>query len=80
MNAYLEQRFTAVPPPDEEIGRYYRDYADLYTRNGVLMTFDAARPEIVQVLAAESRRAMVNDWVAGLRRRADVRVAAGSAR
>ena len=80
MNAYLEQRFTAVPPPEDEIGRYYREHPDLYTRNGVLMTFDAARPEIVQVLAAESRRAMVNDWVAGLRRRADVRVAAGSAR
>jgi hypothetical protein len=76
MNAYLDQRFTSVPPPEEEIGRYYREHPDLYTRGGVLMPFEAARPEIVQLLTAQARRTLVNDWVAGLRRRADVRVAA----
>ena len=76
MNAYLDQRFTSVPPGEEEIGRYYRDHPDLYTRNGLLMPFDAARPEIVQVLTAQGRRTLVNDWVTGLRRRADVRIAA----
>ncbi len=75
MNAYLDQRFTTVPPPEEEIGRYYREHPELYTRNGVLMPFESARSEIVQVLAAQGRRALVNDWVAGLRRRADVRMA-----
>jgi len=76
MNAYLDQRFTSVPPGEEEIGRYYRDHPDLYTRNGVLRPFDAARPEIVQTLTAQGRRTLVNDWVASLRRRADVRIAA----
>jgi hypothetical protein len=76
MNAYLDQRFTSVPPPEDELGRYYREHPDLYTRNGVLMPFDAARPEIVRLLTAQSRRTLVNDWVAGLRRRADVRIAA----
>jgi hypothetical protein len=76
MNAYLDQRFTSVPPPEEEIGRYYREHPDLYTRNGVLMPFEAARPQIVQLLTAQGRRTLVNDWVAGLRRRADLRVAA----
>jgi hypothetical protein len=76
MNAYLNQRFTSVPPAEEEIGRYYRDHPDLYTRNGVLMPFDAARQEIVQVLTVQGRRTLVNDWVTGLRRRADVRIAA----
>jgi len=76
MNAYLDQRFTSVPPPEDELGRYYREHPDLYTQNGVLMPFDAARAEIVRLLTAQSRRTLVNDWVAGLRRRADVRIAA----
>jgi hypothetical protein len=76
MNAYLDQRFTALPPPEEEIGRYYREHPGLYTRNGVLVPFETARPEIIEALAAQARRDLVNDWVAGLRRRADVRVAA----
>jgi len=76
MNAYLDQRFTSIPPPEDELGRYYREHPDLYTQNGVLMPFDAARAEIVRLLTAQSRRTLVNDWVAGLRRRADVRIAA----
>ena len=75
MTAYLDQRFTPVPPPEEEIGRYYREHPDLYTRNGVLVPFETARSEIVQALMAQSRSDLVNDWVTGLRRRADVRVA-----
>jgi len=76
MTAYLDQRFTPVPPPEEEIDRYYRAHPDLYTRNGVLVPFETARSEIVQALMAQARRDLVNDWVTGLRRRADVRVAA----
>jgi hypothetical protein len=75
MSAYLAQRFTTLPPPEEEIVKYYREHPELYTRNGVLMPFESARSEIVQVLTAQGHRALVNDWVAGLRRRADVRVA-----
>jgi len=74
MNAYLDQRFTSVPPADEEIGRYYREHPDRYARDGVLMPFETARPEIVRLLTAQSRGALVQDWVTGLRRRADVRV------
>ena len=65
----------SVPPGEDEVDRYYREHPDLYTRNGVLVPFDAARPEIVQVLTAQVRRTLVNDWVTGLRRRADVRIA-----
>jgi hypothetical protein len=75
MNAYLDQRFTTGPPPEDDIGRYYREHPDLYTRNGALMPFETARSQIVQALAAQIRQNLVNDWVAGLRRRADVRVA-----
>jgi hypothetical protein len=76
MNAYLGQRFITGPPPEEEIGRYYREHPDLYTRNGALMPFETARAEIVQTLTIQGRRALIDDWVAGLRRRADVRVVA----
>jgi hypothetical protein len=77
MNAYLDQRFTSVPPADEEVGRYYREHPDLYTRDGVLLPFETARPEIARLLSAQSRGALVQDWVNGLRRRADVRVSGG---
>ena len=40
MTAYLDQRFTSVPPPEEEIGRYYREHSELFTRNGVLLPFE----------------------------------------
>jgi hypothetical protein len=74
MNAYLDQRFTSIPPADEEIGRYYREHPDLYTRDGSLIPFETARPEIVRLLTAQSRGALVQDWLSGLRRRADIRI------
>ena len=80
MAAYLEQRFTAIPPPEEEIDRYYREHPDRFTRDGVLIPLEDARPAIVQALAAQGREALVGEWLAGLRRRADIRVAATSIR
>jgi hypothetical protein len=75
MAAYLDQRFTTVPPPEEEVGRYYREHSELYTRNGVPIPFETARPEIIQLLTSQNRQAVVDEWLTGLRRRADVRVA-----
>jgi parvulin-like peptidyl-prolyl isomerase len=75
MAAYLEQRFTTIPPPDDAIERYYREHPDRFTRDGVLIPFDDARPAIVQALSSQGREALVGEWLAGLRRRADVRVA-----
>jgi hypothetical protein len=80
MTAYLDQRFTTGPPPEEEIGRHYREHPELYTRNGVLLPFESARSEIVEALTAQGRRTLVDDWVSGLRRRADVRTAPQAAR
>ena len=74
MTAYLNQRFTSVPPPEEEIGRYYREHSELFTRNGVLQPFENVRPEVVRALTTQNRDALVQDWLAGLRRRADVRM------
>ncbi len=72
IRAYLDQRFTVRPPTDEEMGTYYRDHAAAFTRDGRQMPFEAARPEIAQALAARERQALVDDWIAGLRRRAEI--------
>jgi hypothetical protein len=74
MNAYLDQRFTSVPPAEEEIGRYYREHPELYTRDGTLVPFETARPDVVRTLMAQNRNVLVQDWLNGLRRRADLRM------
>ena len=74
MAAYVDQRFTTVPPSEEELGRYYRDHPALFTRGGTLVPFETIRPEIVQAVTAQARRVVVDEWLAGLRRRADIRM------
>jgi hypothetical protein len=74
MAAYIEQRFATIPPLEDEIGRYYREHPERFTRDGALIAFETARPAIVQALAAQTRDALVGEWLAGLRRRADIRV------
>ena len=72
IRAYLSQRFTVVPATDEEVGRYYREHQDEFSRNGAVIPFEQARPNVVQAIGTERRRLLVGDWVAGLRRRAEV--------
>lgn len=72
IRAYLDQRFTVAPPGEEELGRYYRDHAGLFTRNGQLLSFPEVRGEVMQAAVADRRRTLVDEWIAGLRRRADV--------
>ena len=54
IQAYLDQRFTVPPPTEDEIGKYYREHAAEFTRGGAPMAFEAARPEIVEALAARA--------------------------
>jgi hypothetical protein len=70
IRAYLELRFVVPNASDEEVGRFYREHADRFTRAGQLAPLDAVSAEIQQSLAAERRQMLVNDWIAGLRRRA----------
>jgi hypothetical protein len=72
IRSYYEQRFTVVLPGDDELGRYYRDHADAFTRNGSLAAFADVRQEALQMYIAERRRALADEWIAGLKRRADV--------
>ena len=73
MAAYLTQRFTAPPATDQELDRYYREHPDAFTRDGVLQAFEAVRPQVVAAFAAGRRQTVVDEWLAGLRRRADIR-------
>jgi hypothetical protein len=83
LRAYLEQRFTVVRPSEEEIAAYYREYPDTFRRGGRLPPLDEVREEVEQTLAFDRRQTMVDEWIAGLRRRAaiiDVYGPAGSPR
>ncbi len=72
IRAYLDQRFTVAAPTDEEVGRYYREHQQEFSRNGAIVPFDQARQNVVQAVRTERRRMLVDDWVAGLRRRAEI--------
>jgi hypothetical protein len=72
IRAYLDQRFTVVAPTDDDLGRYYRDHPDAFTRNGRLVPFGEARQDVAQAAVTDRRRALVDDWMAGLRRRAEI--------
>jgi len=72
IRAYLDQRFTVTPPTDEEVGRYYREHQQEFLRNGAIIPFDQARQNVVEAVRTERRRMLVDDWVAGLRRRSEI--------
>jgi hypothetical protein len=72
IRAYYEQRFTVVPPSEDDLGGYYRDHPDVFTRNGAPLPFADVRQQVAQMLVAERRRALAEEWIAGLRRRAEV--------
>ena len=72
IQAYLDQRFTVAPPTEDDLGRYYRDHPEAFRQNGVPVAFDQVRLEVRQAVVADRRRALVDDWMAGLRRRAEI--------
>jgi hypothetical protein len=72
IRAYLDQRFTVQPPTEDDLGRYYREHPQFFTHDGRLTPFEEARLTIVEAATAERRQRLVDDWVAGLRRRAEI--------
>jgi hypothetical protein len=72
IRAYLDQRFTVPPPTNDELETYYRDHPGDFTRGGQVVPVDAARAEIATALTTIRRTTLIDDWVSGLRRRADV--------
>ncbi len=72
IQSYLDQRFTVAPPVDEDLGRYYRDHPDEFRRGGVVAAFEDVRQDVGQAVVADRRRSLVDEWVNGLRRRAEI--------
>jgi hypothetical protein len=74
MEAYLQQRFGSMQPTDDEIAQYYRDHQAAFTRNGTVAPLEDVRDVVRAALIAERRSSTIRDWIAGLRRRANVNV------
>jgi parvulin-like peptidyl-prolyl isomerase len=72
IRAYLEQRFAVPPPGDEELRRYYREHSQEFTKDGQTVPFETARAQIEETLVTARREMLVDEWVNGLRRRADI--------
>lgn len=73
IDAYLQQRFAAtIQPADDEIAEYYRLHAEDYTRDGKLAPYAEVRALVRARLIDERRDVLVREWLAGLRRRADI--------
>jgi hypothetical protein len=69
--AYLGQRFAAAgAPSDQEVAAAYERDRAAYERKGV--AFETAAPMLREQLSAERRRGLIADWLADLRRRAEV--------
>ena len=70
---YMRQRFDAAAlPSDDEALTWFQIHERDYLRDGRPRPFAEVRDEVRARLAAERRQSLVDDWVAGLRRRAIV--------
>jgi hypothetical protein len=74
IESYLQQRFGAVQPTEEEILQYYREHAAQFTQGAVVRPFAEAHDVVKAAVVAERRAATIRDWVADLRRRANVNI------
>jgi hypothetical protein len=70
---YVEQRFTVTAPAsDQDLQRYYAAHRAEFVRGGQPLSFDEARADVEARVSAERRTLSIADWVARLRRRAEV--------
>jgi len=74
IESYLQQRFGAIQPTEEEIRQYYTEHAAAFSQGGVLRPFEEAHDVVKAALVAERRAATIRDWLADLRRRANVNI------
>jgi hypothetical protein len=74
IQAYLQQRFGAIQPTEEEILQYYRDHPASFSVNGTVRSFDDAHDVARAALISERRGETIRDWMSDLRRRANITV------
>lgn len=72
---YIAQRFTAAAHPTrDEAQAYFLANSTAFARDGRTPRFDDVEDEVRAKLGEERRLAMVREWLAGLRNRAQVHV------
>jgi hypothetical protein len=72
IRAYLDQRFAVAPLSEDEIERYYREHPDVWTRDGRVSPLADVRDDVIAAATATRRQRSIDQWVSGLRRRAEV--------
>jgi hypothetical protein len=70
IQAYLQQRFGAIQPTESDVALYYREHAAEFGGRSLQQVHD----QVAAALTRERRDAVIRDWVAGLRRRANITV------
>jgi hypothetical protein len=68
--AYLQQRFGTIQPSEVDVAQYYREHANEFGGKSLQDVHDAVAAQ----LTAERRASLVSEWVAGLRRRANINI------
>jgi hypothetical protein len=75
LETYLQQRFGGTyQPGEEEVARYYRSHEPAFMRDGVLRPYEEVRDEARRRLVEDRTATLVREWIASLRRRADVTI------
>ncbi len=57
---------------DEDVLQYFQSREPEFAKNGRPPRFEEIRDEVRRRLLAERRQALVDDWVAGLKRRTEI--------
>lgn len=73
IQSYIEQRFMgAMEPTAEELENYSREHRGEFVQEGQELTPAEAQAAARAGVMAARRRALVTDWLVGLRRRAEI--------
>jgi hypothetical protein len=78
IQAYIDQRFgTAVQVSEGDVRRYYDEHPEQFRRGETTLPYEEVQTQARRLASDERLRATVNQWVSGLRGRADVVVLDG---
>jgi parvulin-like peptidyl-prolyl isomerase len=70
---FVERRFATLPPPVEaDLLTYFEQHRSEFGRGGVAASFEQVRDRVELQVRGERRARAVAEWMARLRRRADV--------
>lgn len=76
IETYIQQRFAGGAPTEAEILEYYRAHPEAFMRGGLALTYQEAHDDARAAVIRERRERLAQEWIAGLRRRADVTIPA----